>query len=40
MMKSTSMALPARVCLFDQLGVVGFSSIDAPLLAALAKGCV
>ena len=36
MMKSTSMALPARVGLFDQLGVVGFSSIEAPLLAALA----
>ena len=35
-MKSTSMALPARVGLFDQLGVVGFSSIEAPLLAALA----
>ena len=36
MMKSTSMALPARVGIFDQLGVVGFSSIEAPLLAALA----
>ena len=35
-MKSTSMALPARVGIFDQLGVVGFSSIEAPLLAALA----
>ena len=34
MMKSTSMALPARVGIFDQLGVVGFSSIEAPLLAA------
>jgi MoxR-like ATPase len=30
------MALPARVGIFDQLGVVGFSSIEAPLLAALA----
>jgi len=29
------MALPARVGIFDQLGVVGFSSIEAPLLAAL-----
>ena len=36
MMKSTSMALTARVGIFDQLGVVGFSSIEAPLLAALA----
>ena len=36
MMKSTSMALPARAGIFDQLGVVGFSSIEAPLLAALA----
>jgi len=36
MMKSTSMAPPARVGIFDQLGVVGFSSIEAPLLAALA----
>jgi MoxR-like ATPase len=36
MMKSTSMALAARVGIFDQLGVVGFSSIEAPLLAALA----
>ena len=36
MMKSTSMALPARSGIFDQLGVVGFSSIEAPLLAALA----
>ena len=36
MMKSTSMALPTRVGIFDQLGVVGFSSIEAPLLAALA----
>ena len=35
MMKSTSMALPARAGIFDQLGVVGFSSIEAPLLAAL-----
>ena len=35
-MKSTSMALPARAGIFDQLGVVGFSSIEAPLLAALA----
>jgi MoxR-like ATPase len=30
------MALPARAGIFDQLGVVGFSSIEAPLLAALA----
>jgi len=30
------MALPARIGIFDQLGVVGFSSIEAPLLAALA----
>jgi MoxR-like ATPase len=30
------MAPPARVGIFDQLGVVGFSSIEAPLLAALA----
>ena len=36
MMKSTSMALSARAGIFDQLGVVGFSSIEAPLLAALA----
>jgi len=36
MMKSTSMALAARAGIFDQLGVVGFSSIEAPLLAALA----
>ena len=36
MMKSTSMALAARIGIFDQLGVVGFSSIEAPLLAALA----
>ena len=36
MMKSTSMALPSRVGIFDQLGVVGFFSIEAPLLAALA----
>jgi MoxR-like ATPase len=36
MMKSTSTAIPARVGIFDQLGVVGFSSIEAPLLAALA----
>ena len=36
MMKSTSMALLAHVGIFDQLGVVGFSSIEAPLLAALA----
>ena len=36
MMKSTSMAPLARVGIFDQLGVVGFSSIEAPLLAALA----
>ena len=35
MMKSTSMALAARIGIFDQLGVVGFSSIEAPLLAAL-----
>ncbi len=36
MMKSTSMAVSARAGIFDQLGVVGFSSIEAPLLAALA----
>jgi len=36
MMKSTSMTLSARAGIFDQLGVVGFSSIEAPLLAALA----
>ena len=35
MMKSTSMTLSARAGIFDQLGVVGFSSIEAPLLAAL-----
>jgi len=36
MMKSTSMTLSARAGIFNQLGVLGFSSIEAPLLAALA----
>ena len=35
MMKSTSMAVSARAGIFDQLGVVGFSSIEAPLLLSL-----
>jgi len=36
MLKSTTSTHPERTSLFDQLGVIGFSSIEAPLLAALA----
>ena len=36
MMKSSTSALPVPSSLFDPLGVIGFSSIEAPLLAALA----
>ena len=36
MLKSTTSTHPERASLFDQLGVIGFSSIEAPLLAALA----
>ena len=40
MMKSPASTLPARSSLFDPLGVIGFSSIEAPLLAALATADV
>ena len=36
MLKSTTNTYLERASLFDQLGVIGFSSIEAPLLAALA----
>ena len=31
MLKSTTSTHPERTSLFDQLGVIGFSSIEAPL---------
>lgn len=36
MLNSTTSAQPERTSLFEQLGVFGFTSIEAPLLAALA----